>query len=115
MAIGLALMGSALMGLAMAAIGLALMGSALMGSVRVTIGSALMGSALIGSALMGSVRAAIGSALTGLGALVVPLAPPPAKGSSPNACPPRAPLATAAARRCGLCACCAEKPSTGPR
>ena len=104
-AIGLALMGLALMGLEMAAIGLALMGS-----MRVAIGLALMG-----SALMGSVRVAIGSALTGLGALVVPLAPPPAKGSSPNACPPRAPLATAAARRCGLCACCAEKPSTGPR
>ena len=110
MAIGLALMGSALMGLEMAAIGLALMGSALMGSMRVAIGLALMG-----SALMGSVRAAVGSALMGLGALVVPVAPPPAKGSSPNACPPRAPLATAAARRCGLCACCAEKPSTGPR
>ena len=104
-AIGLALMGSALMGLEMAAIGLALMGS-----MRVAIGLALMG-----SALMGSVRAAVGSALMGLGALVVPVAPPPAKGSSPNACPPRAPLATAAARRCGLCACCAEKPSTGPR
>ena len=104
-AIGLALIGSALMGLEMAAIGLALMGS-----MRVAIGLALMG-----LALMGLVRAAIGSALTGLGALVLPVAPPPAKGSSPNACPPRAPLATAAARRCGLCACCAEKPSTGPR